>query len=499
MAAPYSPQTEALRQRLAQPAGAPSPFARGGTVTQLPTGRGEQIGSIASGVGAQVGKQVAQSVGKTAAQSAATTGASAASSLAGAAGSMGVSMATDYLASKLKPKEDMPTFGGANGQYLDQYGRRFEGTGPGIAGGAVKGAGYGTMVMPGVGTAIGAGVGALIGAFTKNAGSANTDFRVEDAAQAIKDAYKGELGREASDDEVMSQLVGQGWDPKGGDRWVGEKGINSVLDIIRASPEAQAYRAAQAGAAAPEAGAAAAAPADPLGRGGVDPFSTGTQALRAQLAGGEPVARTGLESRSTGVRAGDVASPGDFAAAADALAGGAPQSGQVATTTAPAEWNTDGYAAPAIIAQNVSGKAPAGWDQDKWNDPNHQTPKYVWGRITQDDNPNDVEQLLAAYPGATFDGKDKVTGIPGLGPIDIYKGASVGENTPQWLDMNAAAAEGGNTSAAPNSSPALIDATGGPSNQQDVMALIAQLIGREGQKDAGGLTQALMNQLRATA
>jgi hypothetical protein len=100
-------------------------------------------------------------------------------------------------------------------------------------------------------------------------------------------------------------------------------------------------------------------------------------------------------------------------------------------------WNTDGFVAPAQIAQNFAAQAPAGWDQKKWSDPNHQTPKYVWGRITQDDNPNDIEQMLAAYPGAQFDGKDKITGIPGLGAIDVYQGASVGANVPQWLDLAA--------------------------------------------------------------
>ena len=33
----------------------------------------------------------------------------------------------------------------------------------------------------------------------------------------------------------------------------------------------------------------------------------------------------------------------------------------------------------------------------------------------------------------------------------------------------------------------------------DVQALIAQLMGREGQSSAGGMTQALLNKLRQTA
>jgi hypothetical protein len=113
-------------------------------------------------------------------------------------------------------------------------------------------------------------------------------------------------------------------------------------------------------------------------------------------------------------------------------------------------WNTDGYAKPASVAQDFAGKAPAGWDQGKWNNPNHQTPKYVWGRITQDNNPDDIAQMLAAYPGSSFNGKDKISGIQGLGPIDVYQGASTGNPTPQWHDINAAAAEGGVAPQAPS-------------------------------------------------
>jgi hypothetical protein len=112
----------------------------------------------------------------------------------------------------------------------------------------------------------------------------------------------------------------------------------------------------------------------------------------------------------------------------------------------PSAWNTDGFPPPAITPPIVPIPAGMSVDPEKWNDPNHQTPKYVWLRIAAANpgNPQaQVEQLLKAYPGATFNGKDKVEGIPGLGPIDIFQGASSGQNTPQWYDINAAAAEGG--------------------------------------------------------
>lgn len=226
-------------------------FARGGQVKQLPgSGMGETVGNIAGSAGVQVagrqlGNQAAQAAGGAASsglKGALTSGAG------GAAAGAGVSLATGMLADKVRVREEMPTFGGPNGQYLDDYGRRFEGTGGGTHANAIKYAGMGAN--PALAAATG-GLsilgGALFGigkaAATRNAPSAYTDFRVEDAAEAVKNAYKGELGREATDDEVMGMLTGQGWDPNGGDRWVGEKGINSVINHIRESPEAQAYRA----------------------------------------------------------------------------------------------------------------------------------------------------------------------------------------------------------------------------------------------------------------
>lgn len=191
-------------------------FARGGQVKQLP---------------GMAGDRAQQVVG---------LGASAVSSAAGVANPYGA--VGSYLGKKLKPKEEMPTFGGEFGDITDQYGRRFEGAGPGVAGGAATGAGYGAVAGP-VGAAVGAGVGALIGAATKNAKSAYSDFSVENAADAVSRQYEQELGRKPSDEEIKGNLVGQGWNPDDGSRWVGEKGLFSVLGQIRDSPEAQAFRA----------------------------------------------------------------------------------------------------------------------------------------------------------------------------------------------------------------------------------------------------------------
>ncbi len=543
--ASYSPQTDALMQRL-RPAGAApgavDPFARGGQVRQLPTnGTGEKLGNLAGSAAVNLaGRQVASNVASNAAQQAAgnlaATGVSAGaqsalrsaltSGASGAAAGAGISMATDALSNKLRVKEDMPTFGGPHGAITDEYGRRFEGTGGGTHANAVKYAGYGAN--PALAAATGGlsiAAGALFGigkaAATRNAKSAYTDFRVEDAADALRKGYQQYLGREASDDEVMGRLVGQGWNPNDGSRWVGEKNLFSQLDDIKASDEAKAY-AARGGAAAPEAGAvpaAGAAQADPLGAGGVDPFSTGTQALQARLAAPaqaatQPTATTDLQSRAQ-TSQGDPATlariraemglggegPGGITGRAE-TAGGLVPEGAAPTAVDSSAWNTDGYAAPAYTAANA-GSVPDGWDATKWGDPNHQTPKYAVGRILSQFPPT-VDGLAAAfpeiekaYPGATFNGKDKLT-IPGVGTVDVLKGASKGGEAWRWgADDGAQQEAPANTGG--NAGIGLTDASGGPSNQQDVMALIAQLIGREGQKDAGGLTQALMNQLRATA
>jgi len=113
-----------------------------------------------------------------------------------------------------------------------------------------------------------------------------------------------------------------------------------------------------------------------------------------------------------------------------------------ASTVDSSKWDTDGYGAPKYTAQNY-GNAVAGFDQTKWADPNHQTPKYVVGRILQEasggtGNLADPTQRAAAiakiqeaYPGATYDGKDKIV-MPDGGTVDIFTGASAGQYGIAW-------------------------------------------------------------------
>ena len=129
---------------------------------------------------------------------------------------------------------------------LSEYDRRGGGTGgsalKGAASGALTGASVGSVV-PVLGTALGAGIGGAIGGvknmFGKHASTAPTDFGANDARDAIGQQYQSSLGRDASPDEILSQLSGQGW--QAGDRYVGEKGLNSVLGSIGQSDEAKQF------------------------------------------------------------------------------------------------------------------------------------------------------------------------------------------------------------------------------------------------------------------
>lgn len=93
------------------------------------------------------------------------------------------------------------------------------------------------------------------------------------------------------------------------------------------------------------------------------------------------------------------------------------------------------------------GPALSGWDPNKWVNASHTTPKYVIGRIlsryppTVEGLKQAIPELQAAFPGLTFNGKDKIV-VPGLGPqgIDVLQAASTGGVAWQWIDTDAEAA-----------------------------------------------------------
>jgi hypothetical protein len=97
----------------------------------------------------------------------------------------------------------------------------------------------------------------------------------------------------------------------------------------------------------------------------------------------------------------------------------------------PRGWNTDNYPKPGWVAQQPSRNPPAGWEASKWNNPNHQTPKYVIGRILSQYAPRTenmdrvVAEIARAYPGARRTGSGDIT-IPGIGSTDILQAADVG-------------------------------------------------------------------------
>lgn len=105
----------------------------------------------------------------------------------------------------------------------------------------------------------------------------------------------------------------------------------------------------------------------------------------------------------------------------------------------PGTWDTDGWATPKYLGRAAGGPM-AGWDQKNWDDSNMQTPKYVVGRILSNYEPSEqglteaMKEISQAYPGASFDGKDKIT-IPGLGVIDVLVNAGGENKSWAWQDQ----------------------------------------------------------------
>ena len=121
-----------------------------------------------------------------------------------------------------------------------------------------------------------------------------------------------------------------------------------------------------------------------------------------------------------------------------------------------------------------TGPAPHGWDQAKWADPNHHTTKYdVAAFLYGVTEPSRVKEIVesarfqARFPGATFNGKDKIDfgdnledGVP-VGIIDVLMQADEGRNTSAglwWGDTGNDPAPGptraGTTGAGPGSTGA---------------------------------------------
>jgi hypothetical protein len=93
--------------------------------------------------------------------------------------------------------------------------------------------------------------------------------------------------------------------------------------------------------------------------------------------------------------------------------------------TLPADVDTNGYAKPGYAVAG-SPQAPPGWDQAKWANTAHQSPKYAVGRImsqypqTTEGLKQAMPEIIKAYPGAVQTGEDTIK-IPGVGEIDVVK------------------------------------------------------------------------------
>jgi hypothetical protein len=85
----------------------------------------------------------------------------------------------------------------------------------------------------------------------------------------------------------------------------------------------------------------------------------------------------------------------------------------------------------APAATSYAQQAPSGWNQGKWADQSHTTPKYVVGRILSQfpDTPEGLQaampQIQQAFPGATMAGRDSIN-IPGIGIVDVGVGFAGG-------------------------------------------------------------------------
>jgi hypothetical protein len=176
--------------------------------------------------------------------------------------------------------------------------------------------------------------------------------------------------------------------------------------------------------------------------------------------------------------------------------------------TLPDNVDTNGFAKPGYAVQGAPQAMP-GWDQTKWADPAHQSPKYVVGRIlsqypqTTDGLKQAMGEIQKAYPGAQQTGEDTLS-IPGVSTsVDVVKagggfwwGPETDANgNPYPKGASGDAASGGDSSGGYNA--------GGDVATSDVIAKIVARLGAMagGQGQGAGVMSArdaLLQQFGAT-
>ena len=113
--------------------------------------------------------------------------------------------------------------------------------------------------------------------------------------------------------------------------------------------------------------------------------------------------------------------------------GGAPQPGRAYVP--PQGVNTDGYPQPRLT-QMPQANAMPGWDNTKWKDPNHQTPKYASGGCCRTSRraPRTWRWRCSGFKRPTR-ARARSPGdvsIPGVGSVDILQSAGAGGKAWQW-------------------------------------------------------------------
>jgi len=216
------------------------------------------------------------------------------------------------------------------------------------------------------------------------------------------------------------------------------------------------------------------------GRGAVDPNPTGGPAGTSVM--NQPATNTAAATGTTD--------------AAATPAGG---------ITLPADVDTNGYAKPGYAVAG-SPQAPPGWDQAKWANTAHQSPKYAVGRIlsqypqTTEGLKQAMPEIIKAYPGAVQTGEDTIK-IPGVGEIDVVKaggGFWWGAETDAQGNPIAKSGGGDGGSGAANSA-AGYNIGGDAADSSTISKLIAQLGKIGGVRGKGGVISArdaVLNNLR---
>lgn len=178
----------------------------------------------------------------------------------------------------------------------------------------------------------------------------------------------------------------------------------------------------------------------------------------------------------------------------NAINGGRAQ--PAAATTTPPPTSTTPSGTPAST-EGVAPHAPPGWDEAKWNDPNHNTPKYVVGRILSkyQASPEGLRQALpeieALFPGSKITGGrgDKID-IAGVGLTDVLRS----DNTWQWHDPNSTAStSGGGLSGLGGGLSGFGGSSGVPTSSKFFEELMARARGITGGTSEQELLSRLMN------